>query len=74
MPGPVLGFVDAEMSKGHLGGSVIWASDFGSGHVLTLRGSSPAWGSVLTAQSLEAASDSLSPSHAHTLSRSLCQQ
>ena len=48
-------------------------SDFGSGYDLT--GSSPASGSVLTAQSLEPALDSVSPSlcpsPAHVLSFSL---
>ena len=51
------------------GGSVGWAADFGSGHGLTscvmisqFVGSSPELGSVLTAQSLEPASDSVSPS------------
>ena len=49
---------------GRLGGSVGWASDFGSGQVMISRSvnSSPASGSVLTAQSLEPASDSVSPS------------
>ena len=47
---------------GDLGDSVGWASDFGSGHVLTVHGSSPALGSVLTAQGLELASDSVPPS------------
>ena len=48
---------------GRLGGSVGWASDFGSGHDLAIRGFEPrASGSVLTAQSLEPASDSVSPS------------
>ena len=39
-------------------------SDFGSGHDLTVQfvSSSPAMGSVLTDQSLEPASDSVSPS------------
>ena len=48
--------------EGHLGGSVGWASDFGSGHDLVVTSSSPASGSVLTAQSLEPVSDSVSPS------------
>ena len=48
---------------GHLGCSVGWASDFGSGHDLTrFVGSSPASGSGLTAQSLEPLFDSVSPS------------
>ena len=47
---------------GRLGGSVGEVSDFGSGHDLTVRGSSPALGSVLTTQSLEPASESVSPS------------
>ena len=37
-------------------------SDFSSGHDLAVCGSEPALGSVLTAQSLEPASDSVSPS------------
>ena len=41
---------------------MVKASDFSSGHDLQFMGSSPASGSVLTAQSLEAASDSVSPS------------
>ena len=47
---------------GRLGGSVSEASDLGSGHDLTALGLSPASGSVRTAQSLEPASDSVSPS------------
>ena len=35
-----------------------YVSDFGSGHDLKFMGSSPTLGSVLTAQSLEPASDS----------------
>ena len=64
-------------------GSVGWAADFGSGHGLTscvmisrFVGSSPELGSVLTAQSLEPASDSVSPSlplH-HSCSLSLSQK
>ena len=50
------------------------ASDFGSGHDLTVVNSSPALSSVLTAQSLEPAwnsvSPSLCPSPTHTLSLS----
>ena len=37
-------------------------SDFGSGHDLAVREFEPPQGSVLTAQSLEPASDSVSPS------------
>ena len=37
-------------------------SNFGSGHDLVVHESSPASGSVLTARSLEPASDSVSPS------------
>ena len=48
---------------GPLGGSFSWASDFGSGHMISrFVSSSSALGSVLTAQSLEPASDSVSPS------------
>ena len=46
---------------GRLHGSVGWATDFGSGHDLMVRGFEPCVGSVLTAQSLEAALDSVSP-------------
>ena len=46
---------------GCLGGSVGWASDFGSGHELAFMSLSPVSGSVLKAQSLEPASDSVSP-------------
>ena len=45
---------------GCLGGSVHWASDFSSGHDQFVS-SSPTWRSVLTAQSLEPTSDSVSP-------------
>ena len=64
--------------SGHLGGSVGWASDFGSGHDLTIPEFSPSSGSVLTAQILEPASDSvplslpLSLPLPHTCSVSLC--
>ena len=44
-----------------LGGSVGWASDFGSGHDLAVCESKPSSGSVLTAQILEPASDSVFP-------------
>ena len=48
---------------GHLGGSVSWASDFGSGHDHSQSmGLRPVSGSVLTSQSLEPALDSVSPS------------
>ena len=48
--------------EGCLGGSVGWASDFGPGHDLVFVGSSPTLVPVLTAQSLEPASDSVSSS------------
>ena len=50
------------MLEGHLGGSVGEASDFGSGHDLMVLEFEPHIGSVLTAQSLEPASDSVSSS------------
>ena len=50
------------LSLGCLDDSVGWASDFSSGHNLTVREFDPKLGSVLTAQSLEPASDSVSPS------------
>ena len=50
------------MFLGHLGGSVSWAPDFSSGHDFTVREFKPLVGSVLTAQSLEPAVDSVSPS------------
>ena len=61
---------------GRLGGSVVWGSDFSSGHDLWFTSSSPMSGSVLTAQSLEHASDSLSlySSPADALSLSLSQK
>ena len=49
-------------SERRLGGSVSWVSNFSSGHDLAVHESSPASGSVLTAQSLELATDSVSPS------------
>ena len=49
-------------SERRLGGSVSWASNFSSGHDLAVHASRPASGSVLTAQSLELASDSVFPS------------
>ena len=52
----------SKRSEGFLGGSVGRASDFGSGHELAVVSSNPASGSVLTARSLEPASDSVSPS------------
>ena len=60
-------------ARGHLGGSVSSASNFSSGHDLAeFVSSGPAPGSVLTAQSLGPASDSVSlslcPSPAHTVS------
>ena len=48
--------------SGAPGGSVGWVSDFDSGHDLTFVSLSPASGSVLTAQSLEPALDSVYPS------------
>ena len=63
---------------GRLGGSVSSVSDFGSGHNLAIPSSSPTWGSVLTAQSLEPASDSVSlslrPSPARALFLSFSQK
>ena len=62
---------------GHLGDSVGWTSDFTQVMILWFVSSSPASGSGLTAQSLETASDSVSPSlslcpsPAHALSLSL---
>ena len=47
---------------GHLGGSVSLASDFSSGHDLTICEFKPMLSSVLTSQSLERALDSVSPS------------
>ena len=64
--------------SGCLGGSVGWASNFGSGHGFKFMSLSPVSGSVLTAQSLELASNSVSPSLsappplALSLSLSLC--
>ena len=48
--------------QGLLGGSLSGASDFGSGHDLMVHGFEPQVGSVLTAENLEPASDSVSPS------------
>ena len=48
------------MPWGRLGGSVGWASDFGSGHDLTVHEFEPPVG--LCADSSEPASDSVSPS------------
>ena len=50
--------------QGRLGGAVSWASSFVSGHHLTVHEFEPssASGSGLMAQSLEPASDSVSPS------------
>ena len=64
------------LDQGHLGASVGWASDFGQVMISQFLSSSPALSSVLTVQSLEPASDSVSPSPsapclAHTLSLSL---
>ena len=48
---------------GRLGGPVGWASDFSSGHDLKVLGFKPhVLGSVPTVQSLEPASDPVSPS------------
>ena len=55
-------FLNKESSGGCLGGSVGWASDFGSGHYLAVSEFEPRIRPVLTARSLEAASDSVSPS------------
>ena len=59
---------------GHLGGAVGWASDFSQVTISRFVSSIPVSGSVLTAQSLEPASDSVSPSlwpsPAHTVSLS----
>ena len=67
-----------EHIQGRLGGSVGWASNFCSGHVLMVRGLSPVSSSVLTAQSLEPTSDSVSlslcPSPAYALSLSVSQK
>ena len=49
------------MFQGRLEGSVGWASKVDSGHDLAFVGLSPTLDSALTAQSLEPASDSLSP-------------
>ena len=54
------------------GGSVGRASDFGSGHDLAVREFEPPSGSVLTARSLEPASDSVSPSSSTPLPFMLC--
>ena len=59
-------------AKGRLGGSVGRASDFSSGHDLTVSEFEPLRrGSVLTAQSLEPASDSVSPSLCPSPARAL---
>ena len=66
-------------TQGHLGGRVGWTSDFSSGHDSQFVGSSPSSNSVLIAQNLEPALDSVSPSlspcpsltHALSLSLSL---
>ena len=54
--------VKKQWEGGRLGGSVGEASDFGSGHDLTVREFEPRVGSGLMAQSLEPASYSVSPS------------
>ena len=51
----------AEHILGRLGGSVVYVSSFGSGRDLTVSSSSVS-GSMLTAQGLDPASDSVSPS------------
>ena len=68
----------AKMLQNTVSGAPGWLSrltNFSSGHDLTACGSSPTSGSVLTAQRLEPASDSvslsLSPSPTHALSLSL---
>ena len=48
------------------------SADFGSGHDLTVMGSSPTSGSVLTAQSMDPALDSVSPSLSDTPLLTLC--
>ena len=50
--------------------SVKHPTSFGSGHDLWFVVSSPVWGSVLTDQSWEPASDSVSPSHSVPLQHS----
>ena len=52
----------SENGQGRLGGSVSSASNFGSGHDLTVCEFEPRVGLVLTAQSLEPVSDSVPPS------------
>ena len=47
---------------GHLGGSVGWASDFGSGHDLTVRVFKPRFGLCADSSELEPVLDSVSPS------------
>ena len=64
-------------SERRLGGSVSWVPNFSSSHDLAVHESSPASGSVLTAQSLELATDSVSPSLLalpHSCSVSLSQK
>ena len=55
-------FTSEALIQGHLGGSVGWASDFGSGLDLTIHEFEPRIRLVLTAQSLEPALNSVSPS------------
>ena len=57
---------------GRPGGSVGWASDFSSGHDLAVHEFEPESGSVLTAWSLEPASDSLSPTVSAPPQLTLC--
>ena len=61
--------------QGRLGGSVGWVSDFSSGHDLAVPEFKPHVGSVLTAQSLQPALNSVSlspcPSPTRALSLSL---
>ena len=76
---PPLAFLDRQnilktKNQGHLGASVRWAPNFTRVMISQFVGSSPTSGSVLTARSLEPASDSVSPSpcpsSAHALSLS----
>ena len=66
-------FCSKPAGVGDLGGSVSQASDFGSGHDHVVHAFEPRVGlSVLTAQSLEPLSDSVSPSLPARLSLGLC--
>ena len=55
-------FVKILAFVGGLGGSVGWASNFSSGHDVTVREFEPCIGLCVDRQSLERASDSVSPS------------